>query len=604
MPQNIGIDFGTTNSCVSYLEGKEAVVIPNPEGSRVIPTIVSRNRDGKKIFGHVAKRQMVTNNLNTIWGVKRLMGRKFDSPEVGELRKRVGFNIVESENGDVRVRLGDDFYSPQEISGMYFEYLKEIAEDYLGDTVAEVVITVPAFYDDAQRQATKVAGEIAGLKVSRIINEPTAAVVAYRDKIKDDGLYAVYDLGGGTFDISIVEVNGDVYKVVSTLGDTFLGGSDFDARVIEWILGEVTKDIGTDFPTDKNTLQRVLQNAEKAKIELSFNEEAFISIPYLFRQDDGSNYHFQKKLSRAQLEHETVDLIDQTIQLIQSSLEEINVTPSQIKRVILVGGQSRMPLVSQKLAALFGREPYVDLNPEEVVAQGAALQSEIIKGRVKDLLLLDVTPLSLGVETKGDKFTKLIEKNSTIPIKRSMVFTTINDNQRTVKVHVLQGERDVASQNKSLGYFNLVGVPLAPKGIPQIEVTFKIDADGIVRVSAKDKQTGLSQSMKVQPASGLSPEEIKRIVSEAQMHRDKDKSVLRLNEVRDKLKDESESVKFFLRAHKDKLKEAELAQIEKVMKKTETALEGEDVDLLGNLLNRIQTIRIKINNILISEFEN
>jgi molecular chaperone DnaK len=604
MPQNIGIDFGTTNSCVSYLEGKEAVVIPNPEGSRVIPTIVSRNRDGKKIYGHVAKRQMVTNNLNTIWGVKRLMGRKFDSPEVGELRKRVGFNIVEAENGDVKVRLGDDFYSPQEISGMFFEYLKEIAEDYLGDTVAEAVITVPAFYDDAQRQATKVAGEIAGLKVSRIINEPTAAVVAYRDKIKEDGLYAVYDLGGGTFDISIVEVNGEVYKVVSTLGDTFLGGSDFDARVIEWILGEVNKDLDSEIPADKNTLQRILQNAEKAKIELSFNEEAFISIPYLLRQEDGTNYHFQKKLSRAQLEHETIDLIDQTIDLIRSSLEEINVAPDQINRVILVGGQSRMPLVSQKLTTLFGQEPYVDLNPEEVVAQGAALQSEIIKGRVKDLLLLDVTPLSLGVETKGDKFTQLIEKNSTIPIKRSMVFTTINDNQRTVKIHVVQGEREVASQNKSLGYFNLVGIPLAPKGIPQIEVSFKIDADGIVRVSAKDKQTGLSQSMKVQPASGLSPEEIKRIASEAQLHREKDKAVLRLNEVKEKLKDESESVKFFLRAHKDKLKDAELTQVEKVMKQTTSALEGEDVHLLDNLLNKIQTIRIKINNILISEFEN
>ncbi len=604
MPQNIGIDFGTTNSCVSYLEGKEAVVIPNPEGSRVIPTIVSRNRDGKKIFGHVAKRQMVTNNLNTIWGVKRLMGRKFDSPEVSELRKRVGFNIVEAENGDVKVRLGDDFYSPQEISGMFFEYLKEIAEDYLGDQVADAVITVPAFYDDAQRQATKVAGEIAGLKVSRIINEPTAAVVAYRDKIKDDGLYAVYDLGGGTFDISIVEVNGDVYKVVSTLGDTFLGGSDFDARVIEWILNEVGKDLKSDIPADKNTLQRVLQNAEKAKIELSFNEEAFISIPYLFRQKDGTNYHFQKKLTRAQLEHETVDLVDQTVQLIRSSLDEINITPDQIRRVILVGGQSRMPLVSQKLSALFGKEPYVDLNPEEVVAQGAALQSEIIKGRVKDLLLLDVTPLSLGVETKGDRFTKLIEKNSTIPIKRSMVFTTINDNQRTVKIHVVQGERDVASQNKSLGYFNLVGIPLAPKGIPQIEVSFKIDADGIVRVAAKDKQTGMTQSMKVQPASGLSPEEIKRIVGEAQLHRDKDKAVLRLNTVKDKLKDESESVKFFLKAHKAKLSESELAQVEKALNQTGRALEGDDVKTLDNLLNRIQTIRIKINNILISEFEN
>jgi molecular chaperone DnaK len=603
MPQNIGIDFGTTNSCISYLEGQEAVVIPNPEGSRVISTTVSRNRDGGKIFGHVAKRQMITNSVNTIWGIKRLIGRKFDSPEVQETRKRVAFHIVESENGDVNIKLGDSLHSPQEISGMYLKYLKRIAEDYLGEDVADTVITVPAFYNDAQRQATKVAGEIAGLNVTRIINEPTAALIAYRNKIDKDGLYAVYDLGGGTFDISIVEVNGDIYKVVSTLGDTFLGGSDFDVRVIDWILNQTKKDISVDISNDKNSFQRILQSAEKAKIELSYNEEALVSIPYLHHLADGTNYHFQKKLTRIQLEHETEDLVDRTIELIKKSIDEINVDIDQIERTILVGGQSRMPLVSQKLAALFGKDPFIDLNPEEVVAQGAALQSEIIKGKVKDLLLLDVTPLSLGVETKGDKFTKIIEKNATIPIKRSMIFTTINDNQRTVKIHVLQGEREVAAQNKSLGYFNLVGIPLAPRGIPQIDVTFEIDANGIVRVSAKDKQTGLSQSMKIQPATGLSPEEIKRIIAEAKEHEELDKVTLHLKEVKSQLKDEYESINFFYKQHQDKIKLTERSEIKTVLSKTQKALEDDDIRVLENLLNRMQTLRIRINNLLISEFE-
>lgn len=603
MPKNIGIDFGTTNSCISYLEGQEALVIPNPEGSRVIPTIVAKDRSGQKIFGQVAKRQMITNNINTIWGIKRLMGRKFVSSEVQEIRKRVAFHIVEADNGDANVKMADSLLSPQEISGMYLKYLKQIAEDYLGEDIADTVITVPAFYNDAQRQATKVAGEIAGLTVTRIINEPTAALIAYRNKIEKDGLYAVYDLGGGTFDISIVEVKGDVYKVVSTLGDTFLGGSDFDARVIDWILNETKKEIGVDISSDKNTFQRILQNAEKAKIELSFNEEALVSIPYLYHLPDGTNYHFQKKLSRIQLEHETEDLVDRTIKLIKKSMDEINVTVDQIERTLLVGGQSRMPMVSKKLGALFGKNPFVDLNPEEVVAQGAALQSEIIKGKVKDLLLLDVTPLSLGVETKGDRFTKIIEKNSTIPIKRSMIFTTINDNQRTVKIHVLQGEREVASENKSLGYFNLVGIPLAPKGIPQIDVSFEIDANGIVRVAAKDKQTGLSQSMKIQPASGLSPEEIKRIINEAIEHEELDKVTLRLNQVKHQLKEEYESISFFYKQHQDKIKLTEKSEIKTVLAKTDKALKEDDIRVLENLLNRMQTLRIRINNLLISEFE-
>ncbi|MCK4942270.1 MAG: Hsp70 family protein, partial [Candidatus Aminicenantes bacterium] len=345
----------------------------------------------------------------------------------------------------------------------------------------------------------------------------------YGPKINQDGLYAVYDLGGGTFDISIVEVMGDVYKVLSTLGDTFLGGSDFDIKIIDWIINKLESELTTEIVHDRNTLQRILQVAEKAKIELSFNEETLISIPYLFHFPDGTNFHFQKKLTRSQFEHETVELIDRTLGLIKKSLDEINITPDQIERLILVGGQSRMPLVQKKISEFFQKEPYLDLNPEEAVAQGAALQSEIIRGKVKDLLLLDVTPLSLGVETKGDQINKLIEKNTTIPIKRSKVFTTINDNQRTVKIHVLQGEREIASENKSLGFFDLVGIPLAPKGIPQIEVTFEIDSNGIVRVSAKDKQTGLSQSMKIQPASGLSPEDIQRIIAEAEEYNEMDK---------------------------------------------------------------------------------
>ncbi len=604
MSINIGIDLGTTNSCISYLEGSQLIIIPNPEGSRVIPSMVALTQDGKNIFGNIAKRQFITNNFNTIWGIKRLIGRKFQSDEANKMRQRIGYEISEAKNGDVKIHLGDKTYSAEEISGMFLKYLKQISEDYLGEKIGDSVITVPASFNDAQRQATKVAAEIAELNTSRIINEPTAALIAYRDKIKKNGLYAVYDFGGGTFDISIVEVNDEIYKVISTSGNTFLGGNDIDSKIIDWLLDEITKEIPIDISKHKNTLQIILQKAEKAKIELSFNEETIISIPYLYHFPDGKDYHFQKNLTRVQLEHESVDIIDKTIELIKKSLEDINITPDQIEKTILVGGQSRMPLVSQKLYDYFKKTPYKDLNPEEVVAQGAAIQSNIIEGKLKDLLLLDVTSLSLGLETKDDTFTKIIERNTTIPTKKTMPFTTISDNQRTVKIHILQGERELSSQNKSLGYFILIGIPLAPKGIPQIEVTFEIDANGIVRVSARDKETRLSQSMKIQPSSGLSPEEIEEIILESKKHEEEDKKKLRITQLKKKLSEELETVKIFYRQHIDKLKLNEQNEIKNFIFRTEIALKEDNLDTLESLVSRMQTYKVKINNILISEFEN
>jgi len=602
MGKNIGIDLGTTNSCISYLEGRDALIVPNPEGARVIPSVLAQTHDKKRIFGNAAKRQMITNSKNTIWGIKRLIGRKFDSPEIKEIGKRVGYDIVEAVNGDIKIKLAEKLYSTEEISGMFLSYLKNIAENYLGEGIGDTVITVPAFFNDAQRQATKVAGEIAGLNVTRIINEPTAALIAYGQKIKKNGLYAVYDLGGGTFDISIVEVNDDIYKVVSTLGDTFLGGSDFDAQVCDWIFHEVERESTVDLRDSKDIVQRVIQIAEKAKIELSFDQETLISIPYLHHFSDGSNYHFQKKLTRPQLESFTIDFIDRTLDLIKSSLGDINVKPKKIERIILVGGQSRMPIIFQKLSEFFGKPPDIQINPEEAVAQGAALQAEIIKGKVRDLLLLDVTPLSLGVETKGDTFTKIIERNATIPTKKTMIFTTITDNQTTVKIHVLQGERATASGNRSLGFFNLIGIPQTLKGIPQIDVTFEIDANGIVRASAQNKATGLTQSMKIQPSSGLSPEEIEKIIQDAQKYEEKDKMELRLTRDKSQLKEEWETVKFYYQRYIDKLSPHDSAEIDALITRSEKALEGNDVELLETLLKKMKNYRVMINSILTAEF--
>lgn len=602
MAKNIGIDLGTTNSCISYLEGKDALIVPNPEGARVIPSVVALTHDKKRIFGNVAKRQMITNSKNSIWGIKRLMGRKFTDPKIREFSKRVGYDIVEASNDDIRVKLLDNLYSPEEISGMFLGYLKAIAENYLGEAIGDTVITVPAFFNDSQRQATKVAGEIAGLNVSRIINEPTAALLAYGQKIKKNGLYVVYDLGGGTFDISVVEINGDVYKVISSLGDTFLGGSDFDAQICNWIFREVERETAVDLRDSKEIVQRVIQIAEKAKIELSFDHETLISIPYLHHFTEGTNYHFQKKFTRSQLESFTMDYIDRTLEMIKKSLTDLNIKPEQIERAILVGGQSRMPLIYQKIFEFFNKPPDIQINPEEVVAQGAALQSEIITGKVRDLLLLDVTTLSLGLETKGDTFTKIIERNSTIPIKKSMMFTTITDNQTVVKIHVLQGERNTASGNKSLGFFHLIGIPQSLKGIPQIEVNFEIDANGIVRVSAQDKTTGLIQSMKIQPASGLAPEEIEKIIQDATIYEEKDKLELRINKDKLQLKEEWETVKFYYQRYIEKVSPHDGAEIDALIARTEKALKGDDAELLEQLLKKMKSYRIIINSILTAEF--
>ncbi len=603
MTRHIGIDLGTTNSCISFPDGSEVTIVPTPEGTRVIPSIVALENSEQKIFGNIAKRQFITNNINTIWGIKRLIGNKFNSPEVSEIRKRVGYDVLEAENGDCQVKLGNRHHSPEEISGMFLEYLKTIAEDFLGEEVENAVITVPAFFNDAQRQATKVAGELAGLKVSRIINEPTAALIAYGDRIVKDGLYAVYDLGGGTFDISIVEVVDKVYKVISTFGDTFLGGSDFDVRVIEWVIGEIFQESGIDISGDRNSLQRIIQISEKIKIDLSFNDVAEINIPYLGTLSTGQQYHFSRTITRAMLEEMCEDLVDRTIELIGMSLEEINLKPEDIERILLVGGQSRMPLVASKLQEFFGKDPHLDLNPEEVVSQGAALQAEIIHGKSSEMLLLDVTPLSLGVETKGDRFTKLINRNTTIPVKHSKVFTTISDNQRTVTIHILQGEREIASENKSLGYFNLVGISPAPKGIPQIEVIFEIDANGIVKVSAKDKQTGISQSMRVEPASGLNKEMIQRLISDAKSKKEKDLFKLRLQEVKENIESELASIKIFYQNHVTNLKPKEQNDIRGLMDRAESSLKEDKLEVLEKILLRLNNFRDKMNDIILAKFK-
>jgi len=603
MARNLGIDLGTTNSCVSYLEGTSAAVIPTPEGSRVIPSVLSINREKQHIFGQVARRQLESNSRNTIWGIKRLMGRKFQSPEVQTFHRQVAYEIVEAPNGDAHIRFSGRILSPEEVSGMFLDYLHRLAREYLKEDIGDTVITVPAFFNDAQRQSTNNAGRLAGLNVSRIINEPTAALIAYSGQLKRDGLYAVYDLGGGTFDISIVEIKGEVYKVLSTIGDTFLGGSDFDSQVIDWIMAKASGELQESPEPDEQTRQRIAIAAERAKIELSHHEEALVTIPYLMHREGKDPYHFQQRLTRTELEQATRYMVERTIGLVQRALDEINTSPADIERVILVGGQSRMPLVSRRLAELFGKPPESKLNPEEVVAQGAALQSEIIRGSVKDLLLLDVTPLSLGVEAKGDQFEKIIPRNSTIPIKRSRVFTTINDNQQVVKINVLQGERELASENRSLGEFTLVGIPLAPKGIPQIDVSFAIDANGIVKVSAKDKQTGITQSMKVQPASGLSPEEIERIVEESSRYRDQDRQRLRLKQLREDLAKETETVRFFLEQHPEKIDLASKSEMRSLLGKVEKAIAGDDVALMSRLLERIQKQRNRINSQLMAEFE-
>ncbi|MBF0120453.1 MAG: molecular chaperone DnaK [Desulfobacterales bacterium] len=522
MGKVIGIDLGTTNSCVAIMEGGEPKVIPNAEGSRTTPSIVAVSSSGERIVGQIAKRQAITNPENTVFAVKRLIGRKFNTPEAQKDKKILPYKVVEGTNGDAHVDLKGKVVSPAEVSSYILASMKKTAEDYLGEKVTEAVITVPAYFDDSQRQATKDAGRIAGLNVLRIINEPTAASLAYGlDKKKEEKI-AVFDLGGGTFDISILEIGEGVFEVKSTNGDTHLGGEDFDNKIIDHIADEFRKENGIDVRKDKMALQRLKEAAEKAKMELSTSLETDINLPFITADASGPK-HLNMKITRAKLESLVSDLLDKLEGPCRTALKDAQLTINEINEVVLVGGMTRMPSVQERVRKLFGREPHKGVNPDEVVAIGAAIQAGVLKGEVKDVLLLDVTPLSLGIETLGGVLTRLIEKNTTIPTKKSQIFSTAADSQPAVSIHVLQGEREMASDNKTLGRFDLVGIPPAPRGVPQIEVTFDIDANGIVHVSAKDLATGKEQSIRITASSGLSKDEISRLVKEAEMHAEDDR---------------------------------------------------------------------------------
>jgi molecular chaperone DnaK len=534
MPKIIGIDLGTTNCCVAVLEGGAVQIVPNKEGGRTTPSVIGFTDKGERLVGQIAKRQAVTNAANTVYSVKRLIGRKFDSPEAQRMRNAVPFEIVSSANGDGHIQVQEKIYSPPELSGILLQRLKAAAEDFLGEAVTQAIVTVPAYFDDTQRQATKDAGKIAGLLVDRIINEPTAAALAYGLGKSDHEKIAVYDLGGGTFDISILEMNNGVFDVLSTSGNTFLGGEDFDESIMDWMADQFEEDTGIDLRKDRLALQRLKEAAERAKCELSSCSETNFNLPFIAADASGPK-HLNRTLTLEKFEELVTGLVEQTIEPCQRALSDAKLTAEDIDKVILVGGQTRSPIVERAVTKIFGKKPSAEINPDEVVAMGAAIQGGVLTGDVKDIVLLDVLPLSLGLETRGGLFTRIIDRNSTIPLRNSLNFTTVVDNQSSVEIHVLQGEREVSSGNRSLGKFDLVGIPPAPRGVPQIEVSFEVDVNGIVSVSATDKATGREQQMRITPTSGLAEEEIERIIKEAEDMAESDRTERELIDLQNKL---------------------------------------------------------------------